>query len=73
MKDLFNENQQEVEGNTRQVPPVTPQQAEASVPAAEPHRRRRRTERFSGLIDDQDALPVDAAAQEMPEAPETAP
>ena len=47
--DLFNENQQE--GMTRQVQPVAPE-----APAAKPGRRRR-TERFAGLIDEADMLP----------------
>ena len=64
MKDLFNENQQEVEGLTRPVTPLAPQ-AEAQ-PTAEP-RRRRRTERFAGLIDEADAVPVEEPAQTPPE------
>lgn len=46
--DLFNENQQE--GMTRQVQPVAP-----ATDAAKPTRRRR-TERFAGLIDDADMV-----------------
>ena len=57
MNDLFNENQQ---GETRAVQPVG---AEAAKPA-----RRRRTERFAGLIDEADSLPV---APDMEEAAET--
>jgi len=49
--DLFNENQQGVEQATRAVPPV-------SAPAEEvKSARRRRTERFAGLIDEADMLP----------------
>ena len=69
MKDLFNENQQEVEGMTRPVP-VT-QKAEAPQTAEEQPRRRRRTERFAGLIDENDESPVEEtpAAEPVQEAP----
>ena len=72
MKDLFNENQQEVEGATRPVP-VAPK-AEAPQMVEELPRRRRRTERFAGLIDENDASPVEelpaaAPAQAAPAAP----
>ena len=46
--DFNNEHQQEVEGMTRPVVPVTPKADAASVPVEAP-RRRRRTERFAAL------------------------
>ncbi len=64
MKDLFNENQQEAGGMTKQVMPVTPRQE--AVPENEAPRRRRRTERFAGLIDENDMAPVEEAAQAAP-------
>ncbi len=65
--DFNNEHQQEVEGMTCPVVPVTPKADAASVPGEAP-RRRRRTERFAGLIDEMDAQAVEA--QEVPAAPE---
>jgi len=62
LKDLFNDHQQEAEGLTRQVTPVAPQQAEAS----DAPRRRRRTERFAGLIDENDMRPVEDVPQAAP-------
>ena len=44
--DLFDKYNQEAEGTTRAIPPVEP----ADVKPA----RRRRTERFAGLIDEED-------------------
>ena len=69
--DFNNEHQQEVEGMTRPVVPVTPKADAVSMPGEAP-RRRRRTERFAGLIDEMDAQAVEA--QETPvqeEAPAT--
>lgn len=54
--DLFKDDQQ----GTRAVPPVNPHANEAKTG------RRRRTERFAGLIDENDQLPVEDAAPEMP-------
>ena len=55
--DLFNDHQQ----GTRAVPPVTSADKEAKAP------RRRRTERFAGLIDENDQLPVEeAVAADIP-------
>ena len=62
--DFYNENQQEIEGLTRQVPPVAPQAEAPAQPV-----RRRRTERFAGLIDEKDAVPVEDVPQEaVPQA-----
>ncbi len=59
--DLFKENQQGVEQATRALTPV-------SAPAEEAKStRRRRTERFAGLIDEADMLPPEEAPVE--EAP----
>ena len=61
--DLFNENQRPDEQPTRAVPPVIP--PEASRPT-----RRRRTERFAGLIDEEDMkMPGAAADAEMQQTP----
>ena len=54
--DLYKDNQQE-SGATRAVPPVSP----AEEPKAS---RRRRTERFAGLIDEADMLPVEPLQEE---------
>ena len=58
--DLFNENQQE--GMTRQVQPVS--QDASAVKSG----RRRRTERFAGLIDDADMAPPADEFQPAPPA-----
>ena len=55
--DLFEQYNQEAEGTTRAMPPVTAAEEKPS--------RRRRTERFAGLIDEADCVPVEDA----PEAP----
>lgn len=59
--DLFDKYNQEAEGTTRAIPPVEP----ADVKPA----RRRRTERFAGLIDEEDNVNV----EELPAAPQEAP
>lgn len=58
--DLHNENQQEpeLEGITRMVPPAN-SPADGMITG-----RRRRTERFAGLIDEADAQPVEDAPAE---------
>ena len=62
--DLFKENQQEIEQATRAVPPVIPAEEAKST-------RRRRTERFSGLIDEADMLPAEDSAPEASPAQAT--
>lgn len=54
--DLFDQYNQEAEGTTRAMPPVEAAEAKSS--------RRRRTERFAGLIDEADCVNVEDIPQE---------
>ena len=56
--DLFEQYNQEAEGTTRAMPPVEAAEAKPS--------RRRRTERFAGLIDEVDCVNVEDLPQEEP-------
>ena len=64
--DLFDQHNQEVEGTTRAIPPV-------EAPAETRPSRRRRTERFAGLIDEEDNVNLEELPQEDAFAPEAAP
>ena len=69
MKELFSDHQQGqgVEQTTRAVQPVAPLAAE------EKNTRRRRTERFAGLIDEEDFQPPKNDEPEVPVQENTAP
>ncbi len=62
--DLFDQNNQQPDGTTRAMPPVKPAEEKPS--------RRRRTERFAGLIDEADCVTVEDVPQREEQAPEAA-